>query len=410
MKRREKTMVLATFGALLTVAVHFACGGDDEGKTNTDGGPVTEDAAGGAQDAGGGQGADSGADAGSEEYVVSEGSVDSVEAGSPGEEADGVEAIAVSAAAADAADSDELLTAMETNPPPPLPVPADDCKQRTLSGLEMTVDYSGCASQGSAGTVVVKRLPGGNWLVVFQDDFVFRGVDVDGFAVLQRKGSGLYDLGSSDEKGLQAGLVAVRITRQGPVRTVTRDVFIRGDLGVIDQPFSSFSYGAEGSSKDDKGGNVLNLGLGGRKGESKSDPGIFRRPSTGRCPENGRLFLDGKFTVALKIVYKAVVNGNEHKFDVDLGPRQFDGRLVFDFDIGQSDGLGPVDLRPITPLKADRDPILNAVDKLSEKDALKNAIKEFVGRNDLPVIPDDAFATGAAAVLKELFGSNGLCK
>jgi hypothetical protein len=378
-----------------------ACGGDDS----------SEDAAadGGAGDTGGGGTGDSGGgeDAG-EEYVVSEGSVDSVATDSWGEEVDGVEAIAVSAAAADATDSDELLAAMEANPPPK-PAP-DDCRQRTLNGLEMTVDYSGCSAQGSAGTVVVRRLAGGNWLVVFQDDFVFRGVDVDGFAVLKRKGAGLFDLGSSDDKGLEAGLVAIKLTRQGPVRTVTRHVFIRGDLGVLDQPFSSFSYGAEGSVKDDKGGNALELGLGGRKGESKNDPGIFRRPSTGRCPENGKLFLDGKFTVALKIVYKAVVNGNEHKFDVDLGPKTFDGRLVLDFDIGQSDGLGPLDLRPLSPLRADRDPILAAAEKLNEKDLIKKAIKEYVAKNDLPVIPDDSFAAGAAAALKELFGSNGLCK
>lgn len=69
----------------------------------------------------------------------------------------------------------------------------------------------------------------------------------------------------------------------------------------------------------------------------------------------------------------------------------------------------PIDLRPVSPLTADRTPIPDVVDRLGEASHIKEAIKRYVNNHALPVTPDSAFADAAAAALRALFTDGDLC-
>jgi hypothetical protein len=342
---------------------------------------------------------------------VTSASVESVTASELGDDVDGVEAaIYVAGAAADASDSDEVTSALDSLPAPPSP--QDDCRTRRplVNPVGWEIDYAGCNAHGSAGVVNIRRQQGGDgYLVEFTDTFFFRGVKVAGWALLTKRESKHYRLSSAASDGAQVAQALIRVSRQGPSRTVVRDLRVGGDLDVVDSPFKAFDYGAEGTVLDPDGVRQHGLGLGGLPGGAKSSPLRFRRPADGRCPEAGVLTMRGHFLLRLAFVYAVVIRDQRYDVQVDLGPRDFDGGLRMVFDASQGSGLGELDLRPDVSIRADKERVREAVRASVHEGRIKDAIISHVDASEAPLVPDDAFAAAARVVLALLFTDGNLC-
>lgn len=381
--------------AALLLLIATACG-----PTNPqpDGGPPGPDAAsadGAIEDAG--------------ELMVSSAELTEITASEPDDSFDAVEApIYTAVAVADSTDSDETLVLLDTDPPP---LPHSDCRTRTptVNPVGFEVDYSGCTSQGSAGLVQVERLGGGSWLFRFNDAFTYRGVDIDGFAVLARQQPGRYGLSSADGTGAQLAAADLVVTRQGPQREVVRKIRFDGRLDVVDQPLSAFDFGADGSIRRSDDSGVMDLGIGGPRGGTKDSPLRVHRPNLTRCPDRGAIHLGGRFSLLLRLVFKVTIDDEIHQFDVDLGRRDFDGAFRIDFDRNASHGILDLDLRPLTPLRADKDRLRDGLDRSGLGDRVKRAIHRHIDNNDAPVLPDQVFSDGAREVLRTLFADGDLC-
>lgn len=297
----------------------------------------------------------------------------------------------VMAATSMAIESDEVYSAINaSNPAPKPPVPSgigNECVNKDIKVDSIVLNYDAC--QHAKGRITLLRQSVGNWLIYFMDDFSIFGVSIKGYVLLSRKSQGIFSFMSADSKGENTGVASLNVSWEGKRLSINRNIVLTGDLKSVDSPASYFHSSGDGVVKKVSEENLLDLGLGGVKGETKSNPIQFPRPVDSRCPHFGTISIRGEFSAKVNTVLSFEVAKQIYKLAVELGTFVANATINVGFDFTKADKLGDLNVFATMPVKVNgelvsgeyqipSDSILNALSKANIADNAKSAIESYV--------------------------------